>query len=67
MRRIPTIDLSGCVDCEACIALCPQVFRKNEAGFVEVADLDEYPEEMVEEAMANCPADCISWLESRND
>ncbi len=66
-RRIPTIDLGACVDCEACVELCPDVFRKNEAGYIEVVDLEKYPEERVQEAIADCPADCISWMETEDD
>jgi len=63
-KRIPTLDLGECVDCEACLALCPEVFRRNDAGYIEVADLSEYPEERVQEAIADCPADCIKWTEA---
>jgi ferredoxin len=33
----------------------------NDAGYVDVADLSSYPEPEVEEAIKNCPADCIHW------
>lgn len=65
VSKIPLIDRSDCTDCESCIDLCPQVFRRNkETGCIEVAELSEYPEEAVEEAMAMCPGDCIAWQES---
>ncbi len=59
--KVPVIDLGECVDCEACLDLCPSVFRRNNTGYIEVVDLEEYPEEEVEEAIKNCPADCIAW------
>jgi ferredoxin len=59
--KVPAIDLGECVDCEACLDLCPSVFRRNDAGYIEVVDLEQYPEEEVEEAIKNCPADCIAW------
>jgi ferredoxin len=31
-------------------------------GYVEVIELEEYPEEEVREAINMCPADCIGWL-----
>ncbi len=62
-KKIPTLDMSECVDCEACITLCPEVFRRNDAGYIEVVDLKEYPEDRVQEAIADCPADCIAWAE----
>ena len=60
----PVIDLGECVDCEACLDLCPGVFRRNDAGYIEVVDLEEYPEKEVEEAIKNCPARCIAWEDS---
>jgi ferredoxin len=33
----------------------------NDAGYIEVIDLDAYPEDEVYEAIKNCPADCIRW------
>ena len=61
--KIPVIDLSQCDDCDACIEVCPSVFRRNDAGYIEVVDVAEYPEDEVEEAIKNCPADCIAWEE----
>jgi ferredoxin len=61
--KVPVIDLSECVDCEACLELYPTVFRRNDAGYIEVINLPEYPVEEVEECIKNCPADCITWLE----
>jgi ferredoxin len=61
-RKIPHIDLSRCTDCDSCIEICSEVFgRSEETGIIEVADLPNYPEKEVEEAISICPADCISW------
>ncbi|RPJ70564.1 MAG: ferredoxin [Desulfobacteraceae bacterium] len=62
MKR-PVVELSDCIRCEVCVEACPSVFRMNDAGFVEVADLSSYPESEVNEAIKNCPADCIFWEE----
>jgi ferredoxin len=67
MNRAPSLDLSNCTGCEACLELCPAVFKQNQAGYFEVAPLSSYPEECVEEAINCCPADCISWGESELD
>ena len=65
MTRIPFLDRSECTDCEACIDLCPGVFRKNrDTGCIDVADLPDYPEDAIQEAMAFCPGHCIAWEES---
>ena len=62
--RIPVIDLGECSECDACIELCPAVFRRNDTGLIEVIDLPDYPEEEVDEGIKNCPCDCIYWDES---
>lgn len=60
----PVIDHGLCSECEACIELYPEVFRRNDVGFIEVILLAEYTEEEIEECMKNCPAGCIE-LEER--
>lgn len=64
--RRPSLDPSRCSDCEACLELCPEVFRRNpDTGRIEVADLSFFPEEAVDEVIANCPRDCIEWEDDR--
>ncbi len=41
--------------------ICPEVFRINDSGFIEVKPLDNYPVDCVEEAIKYCPEDCIVW------
>ncbi len=60
--RKPTIDLGACSRCGGCIEVAPDIFRFNEAfGYLEVCDLDLYDRERVDEAIKNCPEDCIEW------
>ncbi len=61
MSRVPVVDLGLCSLCGICIEVCPMVFRLNEAGYVEVAELTCYPDSEVEEAIKYCPEDCIWW------
>jgi ferredoxin len=64
MKKVPAIDLAECTDCEACLELCPHIFKRNEeTGQIEVVDLSEYPEKEVQEAISMCPAECITWEE----
>jgi len=63
MKR-PVVELSECIHCDVCVEACPTVFRLNQAGYIEVVDLDAYPAEEVEDAIRNCPADCIRWEEA---
>ena len=61
--RMPDVDLSKCIICEICVEVCPDVFRLNEAGYIEVIDLFLYLFSSVDEAIKNCPTDCIFWVE----
>ena len=60
----PEVDLSECSICGICVDLCPTTFQINDAGYVEVIHSDDYGGEDVDEAIKNCPSDCISWKES---
>jgi len=59
----PVVDMSACTLCGGCIEVCPEVFSENEYGHIVVADLEEYPEDTVNEAIKYCPEDCITWEE----
>ena len=60
----PVVDIGTCNLCGGCIEICPEVFKLSEnSGIVEVEDLEEYPVDGVDEAIKNCPLDCISWEE----
>lgn len=62
--RIPSVDIAACTLCMGCVEVCPDVFRLNEGlGFIEVADLERYPEDLVAEAIKYCPEDAIEWSE----
>jgi len=61
--KMPFVDMAACTLCGGCIEVCPQVFSENEFGHIEVADLDAYPEDQVNEAIKYCPEDCIIWEE----
>jgi ferredoxin len=65
MLMIPVVDMGECTDCGSCLEVCPEVFKRNlETGNIDVADLNTYPEDCVQEAISVCPVDCISWEES---
>ncbi|MBF0451609.1 MAG: ferredoxin [Candidatus Magnetomorum sp.] len=52
-----------CILCEVCQEVCPDVFLLNDLGFIEVVEMSEYPEDDVNQAIQNCPKDCIDWME----
>jgi ferredoxin len=62
--KIPVVELSLCTLCGGCIEVSPSVFSINEAGFLEVAELETYPVEEVDEAIMYCPEDAIYWEEA---
>lgn len=62
MKRILVIDIGRCSECMGCVEIAPDIFRYNEAtGCMEVVDFSQYPEEIIWEAVKNCPKDCIHW------
>jgi len=64
LKRVPVVDIALCSKCEGCIAICPSVFRYNSVmDYIEVIELESYPEVEVDEAIRDCPEDCIEWEE----
>lgn len=59
--RHPVVELSDCVLCGICEEVCPSVFHVSDLGYVQVAELAAYPEKTVDDAIRNCPKDCILW------
>ncbi|MFO7930362.1 MAG: ferredoxin [Desulfosalsimonas sp.] len=58
----PDVELSECIKCGVCEDVCPEVFVITDAGYVRVVQLEDYPADCVDEAIKNCPADCIRWI-----
>ena len=61
--KVPVIDMADCTLCGGCYEMYPELFRLNDAGFIEVAEMECYPEEDVDDAIKLCPQDCIHWEE----
>ncbi len=59
--KTPVVELGDCVLCGICIEVAPSVFKLSSAGYIEVSEIPSYPETDVDEAIKNCPSDCISW------
>jgi ferredoxin len=59
--RTPVVELGDCILCGICIEVVPSVFKLSSAGYIEISELQVYPETEIDEAIKNCPADCISW------
>ena len=61
LMKKPVIDLSDCILCGVCQDVCPEVFNLSAAGYIEVVEMLDYQRFCVDEAIKNCPADCIVW------
>jgi ferredoxin len=59
--KIPVVDIGSCTLCMGCVEVCPEVFHENDAGYIEVVEMEIYPQEAIDEAIKYCPEDCISW------
>jgi ferredoxin len=52
-----------CIGCSACVAISPEVFELNDDGKSEVVALENYEGFDVDDSIAACPVDAISWRE----
>jgi ferredoxin len=43
------------------VSIAPEVFRMNDDNVAEVFDPAGASEEMIQEAIDNCPVNCIHW------
>ncbi len=65
MGKVVAIETDECIGCESCVELCPDVFAFDEEEEKARVQLPEGGnEECIEEAIANCPVECIHWAES---
>ncbi len=58
--KTPVVDFSSCILCEICVEVAPHAFILNDAGYIDVVYLDKYSDENIQEALNNCPKDCIT-------
>jgi ferredoxin len=62
--RVPVVVEEECIACGNCEAVCPEVFRVNESlGHSEVINPEGAPEKKIQEAIDQCPVQCIHWLD----
>lgn len=64
MAKKVVLNDEECMACGTCEALCPGVFKLNEAtGKAEIINPEGASEDEIQEAIDSCPAQCISWEE----
>lgn len=56
------IDRDGCIGCEICTGVCPDVFRMADDGKAEVfvAEIPKEAEDAAGDAEERCPVDVIT-------
>lgn len=56
-----TIDADECVGCGSCVEVCPEVFSMDDNDEKAIVIKPEGgPADQIQEAIDNCPVDCIS-------
>ena len=66
MAKQVKIDSDECMACETCVELCPDIFAFDEATNPDCAYVikpEGGDEACIEEAIASCPAECITYEE----
>jgi ferredoxin len=62
MARKVVLDEECCIGCGSCAELCPEVFALDEEGEkARVIQEQGGDETCIEDAIATCPSECISW------
>lgn len=62
MAKSVMIDQDECIGCESCVEICPEVFQFNdELEKAQVVKPEGGPEDLIQEAIDTCPAECIHW------
>ena len=63
MAREFYIDTDECIADGSCADICPDCFRfEEDMDAAEVISFD-CPEDLIQEAMDSCPAECIHWAD----
>ena len=64
MSRKVYIDEDECMGCGSCEEICPDVFKLDEeTDKAKVINPEGGPEDLIQEAIDTCPAECIHWEE----
>lgn len=59
---VPNVN-ETCIGCSACVAISPDVFELNDEGLSEVVERENYEGCDVDDSIAACPVDAISWVD----
>ena len=58
------VDQAECIGCGLCSEIAPGVFALNDEGVSVVIDSEGEGEDKIQEAIDECPVECIHWVDS---
>jgi len=61
--KVPWVDRDECSACGQCVEIAPNTFELDEDDIAVVKDPQGDPEETIQEAIDDCPSECIEWKE----
>ncbi|MGD8238057.1 MAG: ferredoxin [Armatimonadota bacterium] len=61
--KVPWVDRDECTACGQCVEIAPNTFDLDEEDIAVVKDPKGDPEDTIQEAIEDCPAECIHWKE----
>ena len=61
--KVPWVDRDECTSCGQCTEIASNTFEMDDEDIAVVADPEGDPEETIQEAIDDCPAECIHWRE----
>ncbi len=61
MAREVYVDENECTGCELCVDTVPEVFEMTDDGVSHVYNPNGASEDKIQEAIDNCPVECIHW------
>lgn len=61
MARKVFVKEEECIGCGLCAEIAPDVFQLNEEGVSQVIVPYAEPEDSTQEAIDECPVECIHW------
>jgi ferredoxin len=62
MMKKLSINQEECIGCGLCTEIAPEVFRLNDEGVSEIIDPAGAEESKIQEAIDECPVECIQWV-----
>ncbi len=61
--KVPWVDRDECTGCEQCVEIAANTFELDDDDIAVVKNPQGDPEDVIQEAIDDCPAECIHWKE----